>query len=106
MPIVKATPIYYRISSFPAYGRLSRLDRRELKVGARIDADEYEKEQPNDFVLWKGPKDEAETKWEAPVWQRPSGVAPGMFRDGNEASRRDARHSLRRSGQHLSSSRK
>ena len=58
--------VYYRISSFPAYGRLSRLDRRELKVGARIDADEYEKEQPNDFVLWKGPKDEAETKWEAP----------------------------------------
>jgi cysteinyl-tRNA synthetase len=58
--------IYFRISSFPAYGRLSRLDRRELKVGARIDADEYEKEQPNDFVLWKGPKDETEKKWEAP----------------------------------------
>ena len=58
--------IYYRISSFPAYGRLSRLDRRELKVGARIDADEYEKEQPNDFVLWKAPKVETEKKWEAP----------------------------------------
>lgn len=58
--------IYYRISSFPAYGRLSRLDRRELKVGARIDADEYEKEQPNDFVLWKGPKDENEKRWQAP----------------------------------------
>src|SRR5215510_12849473 len=58
--------IYYRISSFPTYGRLSRLDRRELKVGARIDADEYEKEQPNDFVLWKGPKEEKEPRWEAP----------------------------------------
>jgi cysteinyl-tRNA synthetase len=58
--------IYFRISSFPAYGRLSRLDRRELKVGARIDADEYEKEQPNDFVLWKGPKDDKEKRWEAP----------------------------------------
>jgi cysteinyl-tRNA synthetase len=58
--------IYFRISSFPAYGRLSRLDRRELKVGARIDADEYEKEQPNDFVLWKGPKDDTEKRWEAP----------------------------------------
>jgi len=58
--------IYYRISSFPAYGRLSRLDRRELKVGARIDADEYEKEQPNDFVLWKAPKDEKEPRWTAP----------------------------------------
>jgi cysteinyl-tRNA synthetase len=58
--------VYFRISSFPAYGRLSRLDRRELKVGARIDADEYEKEQPNDFVLWKGPKDDTEKRWEAP----------------------------------------
>jgi cysteinyl-tRNA synthetase len=58
--------VYFRISSFPAYGRLSRLDRRELKVGARIDADEYEKEQPNDFVLWKAPKDGTEKRWEAP----------------------------------------
>jgi cysteinyl-tRNA synthetase len=58
--------IYFRISSFPAYGRLSRLDRRELKVGARINADEYEKEQPNDFVLWKAPKDDTEKRWEAP----------------------------------------
>jgi cysteinyl-tRNA synthetase len=58
--------VYYRISSFPSYGRLSRLDRRELKVGARIDADEYEKEQPNDFVLWKGPKEDTEKRWEAP----------------------------------------
>ena len=58
--------IYFRISSFPPYGRLSRLDKRELKVGARIDADEYEKEQPNDFVLWKGPKDGAEKTWTAP----------------------------------------
>jgi cysteinyl-tRNA synthetase len=58
--------VYYRIARFPRYGRLSRLDKRELKVGARVDADEYEKEQPNDFVLWKGPKDEREPKWPAP----------------------------------------
>jgi cysteinyl-tRNA synthetase len=58
--------IYYRISSFPGYGRLSRLAQRELKVGARIDADEYEKEQPNDFVLWKAPKDDKEPRWTAP----------------------------------------
>ena len=62
----EGSSIYYRISSFPSYGRLSRLDRRELKVGARVDADEYEKEQPNDFVLWKGPKDDSEERWEAP----------------------------------------
>jgi cysteinyl-tRNA synthetase len=58
--------IYYRISRFPEYGRLSHLDRRELKIGARIDADEYEKEEPRDFVLWKAPKDEKEPRWEAP----------------------------------------
>jgi cysteinyl-tRNA synthetase len=58
--------IYYRISQFGDYGRLSRLDKRELKVGARIDADEYEKEQPRDFVLWKAPKDPKEPRWPAP----------------------------------------
>jgi cysteinyl-tRNA synthetase len=57
--------IYYRISRFPNYGRLSKLDRRELKVGARIDADEYEKEEPRDFVLWKGRKDLREPSWPA-----------------------------------------
>jgi len=55
--------IYYRISRFPAYGRLSKLDKRELKIGARIDADEYEKEEPRDFVLWKAPKDPREPRW-------------------------------------------
>ena len=58
--------IYYRISKFPNYGRLSKLDKRELKVGARIDADEYEKEEPRDFVLWKGPKHPQEPRWNAP----------------------------------------
>src|SRR5262245_32107800 len=58
--------IYYRISRFPNYGRLSKLDRRELKIGARIDADEYEKEEPRDFVLWKAPKHQGEPRWMAP----------------------------------------
>jgi cysteinyl-tRNA synthetase len=58
--------IYYRISRFPEYGRLSKLDKRELKIGARIDADEYEKEEPRDFVLWKAPKDPREPRWQAP----------------------------------------
>jgi len=57
--------IYFRISSFPNYGRLSKLDRRELKIGARIDADEYEKEESRDFVLWKAPKDDREPRWRA-----------------------------------------
>src|SRR5215467_4368191 len=58
--------IYYRISRFPNYGRLSKLDRRELKIGARVDADEYEKEEPRDFVLWKAPKHQGEPRWTAP----------------------------------------
>src|SRR5215831_14379887 len=58
--------IYYRISRFPEYGRLSHLDKRELKIGSRIDADEYEKEEPRDFVLWKAPKDDKEPRWDAP----------------------------------------
>jgi len=58
--------IYFRISRFPNYGRLSHLDKRELKIGARIDADEYEKEEPRDFVLWKAPKDDKEPRWNAP----------------------------------------
>jgi cysteinyl-tRNA synthetase len=58
--------IYFRISRFPNYGRLSKLDKRELKVGARVDADEYEKEEPRDFVLWKAPKDPREPRWQAP----------------------------------------
>src|SRR5262245_60877611 len=58
--------IYYRIAKFPNYGRLSKLDRRELKIGARIDADEYEKEEPRDFVLWKAPKHPQEPRWQAP----------------------------------------
>ena len=58
--------IYYRISRFPGYGRLSRLDKRELKAGARVDVDEYEKEEPRDFVLWKAPKDDREPRWQAP----------------------------------------
>src|SRR5215831_21152556 len=58
--------MYYRISQFGDYGRLSHLDKRELKIGARIDADEYEKEQPRDFVLWKAPKDPKEPRWHAP----------------------------------------
>jgi len=45
--------IYYSIASFPGYGNLAGLDPANLKVGARVDSDEYEKEDARDFVLWK-----------------------------------------------------
>ncbi|MGB2768427.1 MAG: cysteine--tRNA ligase [Candidatus Zixiibacteriota bacterium] len=44
---------YYRIASFPDYGKLSRMDMSGLKAGVRVAADQYEKEQVADFALWK-----------------------------------------------------
>jgi len=63
--------VYFAIDRFPAYGRLSQLDRRELKAGAsdRVSADEYAKEDARDFVLWKAARPEDETvgaAWDAP----------------------------------------
>ena len=57
--------LYFRIDSFDGYGRLSDLERREIKVGARVDSDEYDKDDARDFVLWKGRK-EGEPEWESP----------------------------------------
>jgi cysteinyl-tRNA synthetase len=49
--------IWFRISSFPAYGKLSRVDPSSMKRGARVADDEYEKEDVRDFALWKGWKE-------------------------------------------------
>ncbi len=48
--------IYFKISTFPEYGRLARLDHTGIKSGARVDSDKYEKEDARDFVLWKSMK--------------------------------------------------
>jgi cysteinyl-tRNA synthetase len=48
--------IFFRIDSWPAYGRLARLDPDQLRVGERVEADEYGKDDVRDFALWKGPK--------------------------------------------------
>jgi cysteinyl-tRNA synthetase len=58
--------VYFRISGFPSYGRLSGAHTRELKNGASVDTDEYQKEDVKDFVLWKAPKEPGEPAWEAP----------------------------------------
>lgn len=63
--------VYFAIQKFPAYGRLSQLDKRELKAGAsgRVSTDEYDKENAQDFVLWKAAKAEDEAvgaAWDAP----------------------------------------
>ena len=45
--------VYFKISTLPQYGRLARLDHDGLKAGARVDADNYDKDNARDFVLWK-----------------------------------------------------
>ena len=57
---------YFRIATFPGYGKLSGLDFDQVKAGARVDADEYEKEDVRDFVLWKAAKP-GEPAWDTPL---------------------------------------
>jgi len=45
--------LYFDISKFPRYGKLSRIDLRKIKVGLTVDLDDYEKDNPRDFTLFK-----------------------------------------------------
>ena len=57
--------LYYKISKFPDYGKLSHMDIAQLKAGARVATDEYEKEQVSDFALWKAwEKSDGAVFWE------------------------------------------
>jgi cysteinyl-tRNA synthetase len=58
--------IFFRIASWPGYGQLARVDPTQLRVGERVAADEYSKDDVRDFALWKGPKD-GEPSWESAV---------------------------------------
>jgi len=55
--------VYFKITSLPSYGRLARLDHDGLHAGARVDVDEYSKDDARDFVLWKAAKP-GEPSWE------------------------------------------
>jgi len=57
--------VYFRISKFPGYGKLSHHDFSGIQAGARVDNDEYDKDDARDFVLWKSRKGE-EPYWDAP----------------------------------------
>ena len=61
--------IYFKIASLPSYGQLARLDHDGLHAGARVDVDEYSKDDARDFVLWKATK-EGEPTWDV-------GTGPG-----------------------------
>ena len=58
--------IFFRIASWPAYGRLARLDPDQLRVGERVESDEYAKDDVRDFAVWKGPKP-GEPSWDTPL---------------------------------------
>ncbi len=57
--------VYFRIAAYPDYGRLSGAAVEGRLAGARVDADEYDKESAADFVLWKATED-GEPTWDAP----------------------------------------
>jgi cysteinyl-tRNA synthetase len=60
---------YFKIATLPTYGKLARLDHEGIQSGARVDSDEYDKENARDFVLWKA------TRPGEPTWD--VGCGPG-----------------------------
>ncbi len=58
--------VYFRIATFPTYGKLSHNDFSGNIAGARVDVDEYEKADARDFALWKAPK-EGEKYWDTSI---------------------------------------
>ncbi|NIN09927.1 MAG: cysteine--tRNA ligase [Gemmatimonadales bacterium] len=83
--------VYYAVSKFPTYGRLSQLERRSLKTGARVVSDEYSKEDARDFALWKtaSPGDEAV----GAAWDTPFGRGrPGWHLECSAMSLSEIRH--------------
>ncbi|MGD0413914.1 MAG: cysteine--tRNA ligase [Terriglobales bacterium] len=60
---------YFRIAKFPGYGKLSKRDFAGMTDGARVDVDEYDKDNARDFALWKAPKP-GEASW-------PTAIGPG-----------------------------
>src|SRR5713226_174281 len=61
--------IYYRINSFPEYGKLSKINFAGNIAGGseRIDTDKYEKEDARDFALWKAPSNAEEPAWDTSI---------------------------------------
>ena len=68
--VVDGGSVFFKIGSFPDYGRLSNIDASQLSSTERVTDDEYGKENPQDFALWKAWKEEdGEIVWDSP-WGR------------------------------------
>ncbi|MGE5340045.1 MAG: cysteine--tRNA ligase [Candidatus Omnitrophota bacterium] len=63
----KDNSVYFSIAKFPDYGKLANISKDNLKTGVSVDSDEYEKEDVQDFVLWKGKK-EGEPFWSSETY--------------------------------------
>ncbi|MFA5933494.1 MAG: cysteine--tRNA ligase [Microgenomates group bacterium] len=63
--VEKDGSVYFDISTFPSYGKLSGLEKRTLKTGTRVLSDEYDKENVQDFALWKA-VDSGEVGYDSP----------------------------------------
>lgn len=59
----KENSVYFNIEKFKSYGKLANVLKENLQTGVSVDSDEYDKENVQDFVLWKGKK-EGEPYWE------------------------------------------
>jgi len=59
--------VYFNIAKFPTYGELAHINPDDLKAGARVAQDEYDKESAADFALWKAwDANDGDVKWESP----------------------------------------
>lgn len=59
--------VYFPIDKFPEYGKLAHLDREGMQAGARVDQDEYDKDNACDFALWKGYVEaDGDVVWDSP----------------------------------------
>jgi len=63
--VEKDGSVYFRVSKFKDYGKLSGIKLEEAKTGTRVETDKYEKESAADFALWKAYK-EGEPFWQSP----------------------------------------
>ncbi|MCS7164891.1 MAG: cysteine--tRNA ligase [Candidatus Calescibacterium sp.] len=60
--------IYFSVSKFEEYGKLSKIDRSNLRKGVRVDIDQYDKENPADFALWKAySKEDGQIFWDLDI---------------------------------------
>ena len=97
--------IYFKISTLPDYGKLARLDHDGMQAGARVDVDEYSKDDARDFVLWKATKP-GEPSWDVGAGPGRPGLAHRVLGDGAAPARRGAdRHPCRRHRSDLPASR-